>query len=509
MSTVTSSTASSAAASSVAADKAALQQAMQSVISGATGNSSMDVNSLVTALVNAKTAGQVAQLSTEQSTDTTQISAYGTLSAALSALQSGLTTLSNGSLQSTFTATMTGGTGITASAASGAVAGSYSVAVSQIAKSQALSSAKFDSTQQLGTGTLSITLGSNTAFNVSVDSSNNTIAGIAAAINGASGNPGVTATVVNGTDGAHLVLASSSSGAANTISVAVNNLTTDNGLSSLGVTSTASTNGGQSSISSAVSASAWSQSSVAQDAEFSVNGINASSSTNSVTTAISGVTLNLTAAAVTTPATTQTLTIAADTTAQSTAINNFVSLYNTVVTTMGTLTQFNSNSTTQGPLLGDSTLNTVSNALASIVSSGVKSGNSSFSLGSIGISLQADGTLSVDSTTLSNALQNNSSTVASLFNATNGIGAQLNSSITGFTQTGGIIDLRTTALNTDLTSITTQQSNLNDYISQLTSQYSAQFTALNTLMATTTNNANYLTQLFGGTNSAGALATNK
>ena len=83
----------------------ALQQAAQSIISGSTGNSSMDVNSLVTALVNAKTAGQTAALSAQQASDNTQISAYGALSAALSALQAGVTTLSNGSLQNTFTAT--------------------------------------------------------------------------------------------------------------------------------------------------------------------------------------------------------------------------------------------------------------------------------------------------------------------------------------------------------------------------------------------------------------------
>ena len=73
----------------------------------------------------------------------------------------------------------------------------------------------------------------------------------------------------------------------------------------------------------------------------------------------------------------------------------------------------------------------------------------------------------------------------------------------------GIIATRTNAIQTDLTNLTTQQSNLADYQSQLTSMYTAQFTALNTLMATMNSNQQYLTQLFGGTNSAGALATNK
>jgi flagellar hook-associated protein 2 len=496
----------SSAASSAAANSA-LQSAAQSIISGSTGNSSMDVSSLVTALVNAKTAGQAAALTAQQTTDNTTLSAYGALSSALGALQSSLTNLTNGTTLSTFAATTTG-TGLTATAGTGAVAGSYSVAVTQIASSQALSSAAFGATTQLGTGTLTISLGGK-SMNISVDSTNNTLSGIAAAINGGTGNPGVTATVVTGTDGAHLVLRSANTGAANVINVTTSNVTTDNGLSSLGVTSTASTTGGQSSITSANSSSAWTQSGYAQDAEFSIGGIAASSSTNSVTTAIAGVTMNLTAASV---STTQTLNIAADTSAQSTAINNFVSLYNTVVTTMATLTSYNSSSSSQGPLLGDSTLQTIQNTLANIVGGAVGSGSTGTTLAAIGITLKddpADGTMVINNTTLSTALTASPATVASLFNTTNGIAEQLSSSITTFTQTGGLIDTRNSALNADLKSITTQQSALADYTAQLTSQYQAQFTALNTLMATMNNNSQYLTALFGGTNSAGALATNK
>jgi flagellar hook-associated protein 2 len=99
--------------------------------------------------------------------------------------------------------------------------------------------------------------------------------------------------------------------------------------------------------------------------------------------------------------------------------------------------------------------------------------------------------------------------VASLFNSTNGVAEQLNTNITNYLSTSGVIQTRTNALNTDLTNLSTQQTSLTNYQSQLTSMYNAQFTALNTLMATMNNSSQYLTQLFGGTNSAGALATNK
>ncbi|QRM21198.1 flagellar filament capping protein FliD [Burkholderia pseudomallei] len=491
----------------------ALQQAAQSIISGSTGNSSMDVNSLVTALVNAKTAGQSAALSTSIATDQTTLSALGTLKAALTALQAGIGSLSDGTLTQKFTATATG-TGLTATTGAGAVAGSYSVAVTQIATSQTLSSGAFNATQQLGTGTLTLSVGGKST-SISIDSTNNTLSGIAAAINSASNNPGVTATIVTGTDGAHLVLRSASTGAANVINVGVSNLSGDNGLSSLAVTSTASTTGGQSTIRSGGSV-AWSQSTSAQDAEFTVGGIAASSASNAVSGAIAGVTLNLTQAAV---GATQTLNVATDTTAQATAITNVVNLYNTVITTMSSLSSLSgagTSSQSAGPLLGDSTLNMIRNSLARVVGAGVTTGSSTTSLASIGIkfadgssSSQTDGALTIDTAKLNAALQNSPSTVAALFNSTNGIGAQLNTTIQNYVQTGGVFDTRSNALNQDLKSLAQQQTRLASYASQLTSQYNAQFTALNTLMAQMNSNSNYLTQLFGGSNSSGAMANNK
>ena len=96
---------------------------------------------------------------------------------------------------------------------------------------------------------------------------------------------------------------------------------------------------------------------------------------------------------------------------------------------------------------------------------------------------------------------------SALFNSTTGVAAQMTTSLNSFLGTGGLISNSQSAINTDLKSITTQQTALTAYTAQLTSQYQAQFTALNTLMATMNNNSQYLTQLFGGANSAGALAT--
>lgn len=492
-----------------------MQQAAQSIINGSTGNPAMDVGSLVKTLVNAKTAGRAATLAASQTTGNTRISAFGALSSALGALEAGLTSLKNGALQSTFNA-VASGKGLTATAGAGAVAGTYTVGVTQIATAQALSSAGFNGSKALGTGTLTLSLGSQ-SFKVEVGGTNNTLAGIAAAINGAAGNPGISATVINGTDGAHLVLASSKTGAANAISVAVGNVSNDGGLSNLGVMSTADPSGGASKIDSANGAAAWRQSTAAQDAKFMLNGIASTSASNAVSGVLTGITLNLSAAAVS-ATDTQTLTVSTDTKSQAATITNFVSLYNTVVKTMGALSSYTAGASSQGALIGDSTLNTIRNSLASIVARGVDSsattekGNGHVNLLSIGIKLEKDGTLNVDSAKLDSAkldsaLSANPSGVARLFNPENGIGTRLADQITQFTKKNGMIDVRTTALTADLKRVTQQQSDLSDYAAQLTKQYQAQFTALNTLMARMNTNTQYLTRLFGGANSSGTLSS--
>ena len=132
-------------------------------------------------------------------------------------------------------------------------------------------------TSSVGTGTLSLSLGG-TSFSVTIDSSNDTLAGIASAINSASGNPGITASVLQGTDGAHLVLSSSLTGAANTIQVTE----TDggNGLAAPDLRHRqhrATTR----------------QQTAAQDAAFSIAGVAYTSPSNTVSRCLSGVTLNL------------------------------------------------------------------------------------------------------------------------------------------------------------------------------------------------------------------------
>jgi flagellar hook-associated protein 2 len=502
MSTIPTSTAPTTVASATASADAALRQAAQSIISGST-NSTVDVDSLVTALVNAKVAGTTATLTARSQRNTTQLTAIGTIKSVLSLLQSSMKTLSDGTALSSLVAT-TSGKGLTAATGTSAVAGSYSVSVANIATAQTLTSSAFEANQALGSGTLHLTLGSQSVA-IDIDGKKSTLADIASAINHAPGNPGVTATIINGTDGARLVLNASQTGLANGISVAVTSESA--ALNKLQVTTTTSkTTPATTTIE---AGSAWKQSVAGQDASLTIAGTQVTSASNTILSALTGVTLSLTEDAV---GTTQTLTLAHDVSDQKTAIGAFVTAYNNFVTTVASYTGFDKTKKPGeqgGTLLGDTLLNSIRNTISTTLGAGVKNGtNGTINLTSIGISLQKDGQLKIDDNALSVALKDNPGTVESLFNAKTGVAATLNTHLTSYLKTGGIIDMRTSTITSDQKAVADQQKQLTTYATQLTKSYNNQFTALNSLMARMNQNSQYLTQLFGGNNSAGALATN-
>jgi flagellar hook-associated protein 2 len=514
----------STAAAAAAAAAAAVQAAAQSLISGSTGNTSLDVNSLVSALVKAKTAGPAANILTQVTSDKTQITGLATLSAAMSGLQSAMAPFLNGNALASFSATMSG-EGITAKAGDGAATGNYTIDVKQVAQAQSISSGTFSNADAaaMGSGTLTISLGddsSSKSFQVNVDTSNDSLQQIADAINSASDNPGIKATVITGANGQSITLQSNTTGASNRISVASS--ATSGPLSQLAVTSSTSTVSGAPDGSSAISSAGdfWSQNTAAQDAELNINNQLVTSSTNTITGSLPGVTLTLDPNNDKTIGK-QTLTIASDDSSVEGDVSSFVSAYNAVIDQLNSLAAPGTVGVqgSGGQLLGDEMINQIGAALGSIVGGKVSSGGLQGTLASLGISFQLNtgglpfAELQMDADpnlpTLDNVLSTNPSIISALFNDTNGIAQQLNSVINAYTSDDkGIITLRTNALTADITALGKQQDDLDDFAAQLTSQYQDQFTALNTLMAQAQSNQNYLTALFGGSNSNGALAQN-
>jgi flagellar hook-associated protein 2 len=447
---------------------------------GAAGGSVINVSSLVSQLVTATESPQAAVITSQTKAVTTQISALGTLKGALSAFQSALSTLDSPKAFDVRTATTSDKTILTATATSSAVAGSYNVTVANLAQAQQLVSKPIvgGSSAVLGNGTLLIQLGASSSFSVAINSTDDTPAGIAAAINSATDNPGVTATVISGTDGAHLVLSSTLTGAANTLQVSE----TDGGtaLSSLTYNANSTAN--------------YKENSKALDASFSIAGV-AYTSPSNTTSALSGVTLNLTG--VTAAGTSATVTVASDTDTISKNVAAFVDAYNTMQTALATLGSYDASSGTAGPMLGDATLQGVQNEIRQSLNSVVSTGASTYdTLVSVGITTKSDGTLSLDSTKLSSALNTDINAVGNLFGGTNGVATRLNTQITNELAGGGPISSRGQTLLKQENDLNQQQTDLDTRMSALTASLTQQFSSLNTLLSSLQTTSSYLTQAF-------------
>jgi flagellar hook-associated protein 2 len=448
--------------------------------SQAAGGSVINVSSLVSQLVAATRAPQDAQISAQTQAVSTQISAIGTLKSALSTFQSSLGVLDTPSAFDMQTASSTDQTAFTATALSGAAAGTYNVTVGALAQAQQLLSKPFvgGAAATVGTGTLSLSLGGS-SFSINVDSSDNTLGAIASAINGAAGNPGIAATVLQGTDGAHLVLSSSLTGAAN--SIAVSESDGGNGLAAL----TYGTG----------NATHYTEEAAAQDAAFSISGVPYTSASNTVTGALTGVSLNLLSTTAT--GSNSVLSVSNDTSTIEANITSFVTAYNTLVSAIAPLGSYDATTNTAGPLLGSALLSGAKNQIQNSLYSVVNTGSSTYnSLASVGITTNPDGTLSLNNATLSNALSTNFSAVSQLFSGTGGVAATLNSSLTSALNSTGAIAATSSTLVTQENALTDQENKLNDQMNALSASLTQQYAALNTLLSSLQTTSAYLSQQF-------------
>jgi flagellar hook-associated protein 2 len=366
----------------------------------------------------------------------------------------------------------------TATATSAASPGSYDVKVAQLAKAHQLASTAFGSTSTVvGTGTLTIGLGSN-SFGVTIDSTNSTVSGIRDAINNASGNTGVRATIVSAVDGVHLILASSKTGAANKISVAT---TSVDGLAQLTYNSPSDV-------------AHYTQLSEALDSSIFISIFEHHSATNVVSDAINGVTFTLKKES---PDDAVTLNVSANTSAAATRIKNFVSQYNAAYTQINDLGKYDAETGKGGPLIGDALVRSVMSEMrrgASDPVTGLTGNGAITSLAQVGITTAKDGTLLLDDNKLNAALATNFDGVGALFGSANGIAARLSTAVTARLSAKAEIASRNQSLDVRSKAVTKDQSILDAHMAKLEATYRAQFTALDTAMAKMQSTSSYLSQ---------------
>jgi flagellar hook-associated protein 2 len=466
--------------SPVSSSSASSSGSANSLITSTGIGSGLDISAIVTSLTNAFGAAQTNELSAEQTALNTQVSAFGTFSSALSTLQATLSSLETPSSLAGYDATVADQTIASASTSSDAVPGQYSLEVQNLATAASLSSAPVASGDTtIGTGTLNITVGAASTA-ITINSTNDTLSGIATAINSAPNNPGVTASVITTTAGARLVLSGTVTGTAN--SIAVSETGGDGGLSALVYPQSGTTG--------------LTQTQAAADANYSINGFPATSANNVVSGAISGVTLDLLGqSAADTPTT---LTISADTTAASTSIGTFVTAVNGVLGAIQSLGGYDASTQTAGPLNGNATLESFQNQLENILEQ-VKSGNTSGvgSLTDLGITADANtGQLDSNSTTLNNALSANLTAVGNLLGGKNGIATQLNTLINQYSGPGGLLSTINQGLQSSLSNVSQQQTALQAELATYSATLTAQYNAMDAAVAALKETQTYLNAEF-------------
>ncbi len=436
--------------------------------------SGLDIGAIVSSLTTAFGAAQTSQLTNQQNTLDAQVSAYGTFTAALDTFKLALPALEDPSQLAGFAATVADKNIASATTSSDAVAGTYSLQVNNLATAATATSAPLPAAGPIGTGTLTIAVGSRSTA-ITIDTTNNTLAGIASAINSAPNNPGVSASVINTTAGSRLVLTGTQTGAANQITVTPSG--GDGGLAALALTTVP-----------------------AQDASYSINGFAATSGSNVVSNAITGVTLNLLQpSAASTPTT---LTISPDTSSAQSAIDNFVTAVNGVLSSIQTLTGYDPSTQTAGPLNGNATLEAFQNQLQNILGKFTSGNGGVNSLTDLGITAGTDGTYSTDDTKLGNALSASLASIGNLLGGTNGIATQIDNLVDGYTKPGGLLDTINQGLQTGLSNVSTQQTALAAQLAAYSARLTAEYNAMDTAVALLKQTQTYLNAEFNPTANA-------
>ncbi len=393
----------------------------QNVVNLLGAGTGVDTQALVASLVEVERSAPQGRIDNERETAETRISDLGLLNSALSSLQDAASALGNTDVFNTRSALIGDSTAFNAvSLDTDAPIGDFSFTISQLAQSQSLSTQTVfaNTTDAVGTGILTFNFGSYepvvppanpTTFTentsrppqtITIDETNNTLAGLVQTINNA--DFGVQASIVNDGSGQRLVL-SAESGLNNQLQISVSDSDGDN-TDLAGLSSFAFNENSQQLV----------QNQVGQDSEFAVNGLQVSRSSNTIDDVINGFEFNL--SGLTNPGEAVNVTIEQDTTAAVSTVRDFVEIYNTFLEAIEPLVGVNSETNERGSLANDTLARNLPTQVRQLLVGDVGGLNGDFSaLTNIGIRTERDGTLSINETDFTNAIENNFDAFTELF----------------------------------------------------------------------------------------------
>lgn len=443
-------------------------------ITAAGVGSGLDIETIVSQLMSLERQPLVA-LERRESATRAQISAYGTLKSAISTFQSAMKDLSTLDAFKIFQSVSSDEEVMTASADSAAAGGIYNLDVTRLAQNHKMGSDQFAKTDTFGGGAtdaLTLTVGTNTA---TIDlSSALTLEGVRDAINSATDNPGVTATILNVSDtDQRLILTADESGYedrvqvgfAGAITAGTFNFTTAN-QDSLGNTITDLTQ---------------------LDAAYSIDGFKLTSASNNISTVIDGLDIELKGEG------SATLNVSRDTAAIEESAQAFVDAYNEVFSTVDALRG--------DDLSGDSTLLSVTRLMRRTLNTLPTGLNGSYNaLSELGIKTDRDtGQLTLNKTEFSTALDADFASVAQVFaNDDQGYAFRFDALAESILESDGVIDSRVDGLNERVRRLESSQADLERRLDLREIGLRRQYTALDQLVGSLQNTSAFLLQNFAG-----------
>lgn len=468
-------------------------------VSSLGAGTSLDLNTLYDNLQTAELQ-KLTPITSQQTSYKAKLTAWSVVQTALGKVQTAAAALQNTSAIASSKVTSTN-SAFSATLANTASAGTYSVEVTHLASAQSLLSAQAPSKDtdlgdsSMASRTLTISQPgqtNNKPMTINLAADKTSLSDIRDAINKEQGS--VTASIIKADDNSYyLSITSRDTGTANEMTISTDD----------------STLAGYISYDKSSPTNPMSEKVTAADAAVTVNGVSIVRSSNTITDAPEGVTLNLTKTNVGSP---ETLTVVKDNDPMVKAIQDFVDAYNSLQTTIGNQTKYTAvdkNSTSQdssnGDLIGDGTLRNIQTRLRSMLSSSQGDGTGSISiLSQIGVTQDITGKLTVDSKKLTAALNDKSVDVVNFLSGdgkTTGFATQTTNLLKDILGTDGSLQNATDGINKTLKKLSDQYDRVNAQINATMARYKTQFTSLSTLVSSLDQTGSYLTQQFNAMNS--------
>jgi flagellar hook-associated protein 2 len=444
----------------------------------ATGlGSGLDIKGLVEQLVSAERAPLATRLASQEARANAQLTGIGRLKAALSTFQTAVDGLADLDRFQQRKASVSDDERVGVTVTAEAEPASYEIEVLALASAQRLVSDPFASAGSVvGEGQLVISSAAG-SMQIEITTANNTLAGIRDAINAATNNPGVRASIVTGADGAHLILSATQSGTASAITIDAVAAGSPLEILEFGTGTTNS----------------LTEATAAADASATIDGLPVTSASNSIEGAIEGVTIELLQAG---PGTLLALEIEYDTDAAKKSVAEFVTAYNAVMGTINELTAYNADTRTAGALLGDAATRAIKGTLREALGRTVGEPEDALrSLADLGVSTGTDGKLTLDATKLSNAIDDDFDAVGRVFaDEDAGVAVRLQSIIEDFLASDGRIGARESTLKARLEDISDRRNSLETRMEAVRKRYEKQFIALDSLLGQLNQTSSYLTR---------------